>query len=64
MALFLGYINARVILTLIFALLLTPTSLAWKLTGRDPLARKRAAWRGWTPHPARYKSGDHYKRMY
>ena len=63
-ALVLGYINARVILTIIFALLLTPISVAWKLTGRDPLSRRRSAWQGWTPHPARYKSPDHYKRMY
>ena len=60
----LGYINARVLLTVIFALVLTPTSWVWKLTGRDPLARSRAAWRGWTPHPARYRDREHYKRMY
>ena len=64
MALFLGYVNARILLGILFALVLTPTSLVWKLAGRDPLARRRAEWKGWTPHPARYKSGDHFKRMY
>jgi hypothetical protein len=64
LAMVLGYVNARVILTIILALVLTPISLAWKLTGRDPLARRRATWGGWTPHPARYKARDHYKRMY
>ena len=63
-ALVLGYINARVILTVIFALVLTPMSLVWRLMRRDPLARKRDAWPGWTPHPARYKDREHYKRMY
>jgi Saxitoxin biosynthesis operon protein SxtJ len=63
-AMVLGYINARVILTIIFALALTPVSLLWRLLGRDPLARKQSAWHGWTPHPPRYKQHDHYKRMY
>jgi hypothetical protein len=64
LALVLGYINARIILTVIFLLVLTPTSLMWRLIGRDPLARRRNVWRGWTPHPARYKDPNHYKRMY
>jgi hypothetical protein len=63
-ALVLGYVNARVILTIIFAVVLTPTAAVWKLVGRDPLARKRTTWPGWTPHPARYKDSEHYKRMY
>lgn len=64
MALVLGFVNARVILTIIFALVLTPTSLVWRLIGRDPLMRKSSAWPGWSPHPARYRHRDHYKRMY
>ena len=60
----LGYVNARVILTIIFAFALTPVSLVWRLVGRDPLARKARTWQGWTPHPARYKQRDHYRRMY
>jgi hypothetical protein len=63
-AMVLGYINARVLLTVIFALVLTPVSLAWRLIGRDPLSRKRSAWPGWTAHPARYHDPQHYKRMY
>jgi hypothetical protein len=63
-ALVLGYVNARVILTLIFAIVLTPVSMMWRLTGRDPLGRQRSRWPGWTPAPARYKDRTHYKRMY
>lgn len=63
-ALVLGYINARVLLTVIFAIVLTPVSLAWRVFGRDPLLRKRSTWPGWVPHPARYEDTQHYKRMY
>jgi hypothetical protein len=63
-ALVLGHINARIILTLIFALVLTPIGLIWRLIGRDPLTRRRRNWPGWSPYPARYRDTDHYKRMY
>jgi len=63
-AMILGYVNARIILTVAFLLILTPMGLIWRLIGRDPLARRRQRWPGWIPHPARYQSGDHYKRMY
>ena len=38
----LGYVNARVLLTLLFALILVPVSLIWRLLGKDPLRRGRA----------------------
>jgi hypothetical protein len=60
----LGYVNARIILTVAFVLVLTPMGLIWRLIGRDPLARARARWPGWVPHPARYQRTDHYTRMY
>jgi saxitoxin biosynthesis operon SxtJ-like protein len=60
----LGYINARVILILIFSLLLVPLGLLWRVIGRDPLARRRKSFSGWTPHPARYRDRAHYQRMY
>ena len=64
MASILGYVNSRIVLTLAFALLLTPIGLIWRLIGRDPLARRRDRSPGWTPHPARYRAPDHYTRMY
>jgi hypothetical protein len=63
-AMTLGYINARVILTVAFAVVLTPIGLIWRLIGRDPLARRRKHWPGWVSPPGRYRSADHYTRMY
>jgi hypothetical protein len=60
----LGYVNARVLLTVLFAVVLVPLSLIWRLTGKDPLARRRSAWRGWSAYPARYRDKQHYSRMY
>src|SRR5687767_5220897 len=45
----LGYFNARVLLTLLFVMVLLPLSLVWKLVGKDPLARNRRTWPGWSP---------------
>lgn len=63
-AMILGYVNARIILTVIFVVILTPMGLVWRLIGRDPLARGRQRWPGWIQHPARYQNTDHYTRMY
>jgi predicted membrane protein len=37
----LGYINGRILLSLIFFLILTPVAFLFKLTGKDPMQRKR-----------------------
>lgn len=63
-AMTLGFINARIILTIVFVVVLTPIGLIWRLIGRDPLALTRKRWPGWVPHPARYRSPNHYTRMY
>jgi Saxitoxin biosynthesis operon protein SxtJ len=60
----LAYVNARVLLTVLFAIVLVPVSVVWRLTGKDPLARRRSAWPGWSPYPARYRDKHHYSRMY
>ena len=64
MAAVLGYVNARVILTLAFALVLVPIGLIWRLTGRDPLTRHRRNFSGWSPYPPRYRDPNHFTRMY
>lgn len=64
LAMVLGYVNARVILTVAFALVLTPMGLLWRLIGRDPLSRRRQNWPGWSTYPARYRNRDHFTRMY
>jgi hypothetical protein len=63
-AMILGYVNARVILTIAFLVVLTPLALIWRLIGRDPLAIKKQHWPGWSPYPARYRDKDHFTRMY
>jgi hypothetical protein len=60
----LGYINARILLTVLFGLVLTPLGLLWRITGKDPLSRKRAQWSGWSAYPPRYRNRKHYERMY
>jgi hypothetical protein len=60
----LGHFNARVLLTLMFALVFVPLSLLWRLVGKDPLARKRDRWTGWSTYPARYRDRHHYRRMF
>ena len=60
----LGYVNSRVLLSILFFLILTPLSLVWRLTGKDPLTRRRQSWNGWTPYPARYKDAKHFDRMF
>lgn len=60
----LGYVNARVLLTVLFVVVLVPLSLIWRLTGKDPLARRRTIWPGWSPYPSRYRDARHYLRMY
>src|SRR5690348_11842061 len=60
----LGYVNARLILTAAFFIVLTPIGIVWRMIGRDPLARRIDRWTGWTAYPVRYADRDHYKRMY
>ncbi|MEQ1912217.1 MAG: SxtJ family membrane protein [Vicinamibacterales bacterium] len=60
----LGHVNARILLTVLFALILTPLGLVWRITGKDPLSRRRDRWPGWTPYPERYRDRHHYSRMF
>ena len=60
----LGYVNARIVLTLLFAIALVPLNAIWRLIGNDPLARRLDRWPGWSAYPARYRDRKHYSRMY
>jgi hypothetical protein len=60
----LGYVNSRILLTLLFWLILVPLSVFWRLVGEDPLGRRRDKFQGWTPYPARYRDRTHYQRMF
>ena len=63
-AMALGYVNARIILSIAFLVVLTPISLIWRAIGRDPLNRRRANWPGWHSYPSRYGDRSHFTRMY
>ena len=60
----LGYVNARILLTVVFGAVLVPLSFVWRLTGKDPLGRARSQWPGWSPSPASHQDRTHYTRMY
>ncbi len=60
----LGYVNARILLTLLFSLILVPLSYVWRALGKDPLVRRRQAFQGWTPYPARYADRKHFERLF
>ena len=60
----LGYVNARILLTVLFSIVLVPVSFVWRLIGKDPLARNRKQFDGWTPYPARYSDRTHFERMF
>ena len=63
-AMALGYVNARVILTIAFLLVLTPIGLIWRVIGRDPLGWRRQRWPGWVRYPERYADRSHFTKMY
>jgi Saxitoxin biosynthesis operon protein SxtJ len=60
----LAYVNARILLTVLFSVLLVPLSLVWRVLGKDPLARRREQFPGWTPYPDRYRDRTHFERMF
>jgi hypothetical protein len=60
----LAYVNARILLTLLFSLLLVPLSFIWRAIGKDPLQRRRDKFEGWAPYPARYRDRTHFERMF
>src|SRR5258706_6404661 len=60
----LGYINARILLTVLFGIVLTPLGLIWRVMGKDPLSRRRERWSGWSAYPPRYRDRKHYERMF
>jgi hypothetical protein len=60
----LGHVNARILLTLLFSIVFVPVSFVWRLTGKDPLSRRRDRWPGWSPYPASHRDRTHYARMF
>jgi len=63
-AMVLGWINARVLLSVLFYLVLSPLGLFWRVMGRDPLYRRRSSYPGWTTYPERFHNRQHFERMF
>ena len=58
-----GDFNARVLLTVMFVAVFVPLGVIWRLTGKDPLGRRKGS-PGWMAYPIRYRDRRHYLRMY
>ena len=62
----LGYVNSRVLLTLMYYLVFTPYGLVSRLAGRDPL-RRRSGARGesyWTERKTTRQSKEQFERLF
>ena len=61
----LGWINSRILLTLLFFIIITPYGALQRLVGRDRLGRKwHRATPTWTPAPERLRDPKHYEHLY
>lgn len=58
-----GWVNARIILTVFFVVVLTPAGMLMRLVGRNPL-RAAAATTNWMPYSARRRNVKHYERLF
>jgi hypothetical protein len=59
----LGWINARVLLTLFYALVVTPAGLTMRLAGRKPLHPPQPHT-SWSPYSSRRRDPKHYEHMF
>ena len=61
----LGWVNSRILLTLLFFVVITPYGALQRLVGRDRLGR---TWHGatptWSPAPERLRDPKHYEHLY
>ncbi len=60
----LGWVNSRILLSLIFFVMFTPIGLVMRLFGRDSLRRRPVEGSTWTVYTARQHDPKHYDRMY
>ena len=58
-----GWFNTRLLLTVFFAVVLTPVGVVRRLFGRNPL-RGAGGQTNWTPYPARRRDSRHYEHLF
>ena len=59
----LGWVNARILLSVFFALVFTPVGGVMRLFGRNPLSGHRPDT-NWRPYPARRADPKHYEHLF
>jgi len=61
----LGFVNSRVLLTLMYFLVVTPYGLVSRLVGRDPLRRRRAGEKSyWIARVHTKQSKEQFERLF
>lgn len=61
----LSFVSTRVILALVFFLVVTPLGVVKRLTGWDPLGRRRPPQESyWVPYPPRLRDPKHLEKMF
>ena len=61
----LGYVNSRVLLSLLFYLLFAPYGFVSRLVGRDPLRRRGEASQSyWTPRERTRQTREGFERLF
>jgi hypothetical protein len=60
----LGWVNSRVLLTLMFLFVLWPFGLVSRLFGADPLDQRRRRDSFWVPYSPRLRDRKHYERLF
>jgi hypothetical protein len=61
----LGYVNSRVLLTILFYGVFVPYGLISRLLGRDPLGRRKAGQETyWTTRKATRQSAEQFERLF
>jgi saxitoxin biosynthesis operon SxtJ-like protein len=59
----LGWVNARILLTVFFAIVLTPVGVVMRLFGRNPLSGSEPDT-NWRAYPARRADPKHYEHLF
>jgi hypothetical protein len=60
----LGYVNSRVLLTLLFAVVIWPVGVVSRLFGSDALSVRRRGVSFWAPYSSRLRDPKHYERLF
>jgi hypothetical protein len=61
----LSFVSTRIVLGLVFFVVMTPIGVVKRLTGWDPLGRRRArAESYWVAYPTRQHDPKHFERMF